>query len=112
LIARPTRDAFSRAARRGEIVEIYATGLGRLDFPPRVGDAAPADPPARTVETPEVTVGGVRAEVLYSGLTPGAIGLYQINARIADNAQTGTAVPVTIRMGTRTGNTVTIAVVE
>ena len=57
-------------------------------------------------------IGGVRAEVLYSGLTPGAIGLYQINARIAANAQIGAAVPVTIRMGTRTANTVTIAVAE
>lgn len=112
LLARPTRDAFSRAARRGEIVEIYATGLGRLDFPPRIGEPAPSDPPSRTLETPEVTIGGVSAEVLYSGLTPGAIGLYQINARIADTAQTGVAVPVTIRIGAKSGNTVTIAVTE
>ncbi|MBL8174746.1 MAG: hypothetical protein JNK48_08750 [Bryobacterales bacterium] len=112
LIARPTRDAFSRAARRGEIVEIYATGLGRLDFPPRPGDPAPSDPPARTVEMPQVTIGGAAAEVLFSGLTPGAIGLYQINARIASNAQTGVAVPVTVRIGAKSGNPVTIAVTD
>ncbi|MFN7935234.1 MAG: kelch repeat-containing protein [Bryobacteraceae bacterium] len=112
LIARMANDGISRAARRGEIVEIYATGLGRLDFPPRPSDPAPADPPARTLENPEVMIGGARAEVLYSGLTPGAIGLYQINARIAANAQTGAAVPVTVRMGAKMGNTVAIAVVE
>lgn len=110
LIARPAGDGISRPARRGEIVEIYATGLGRLDFPPRFADPAPSDPPARTVETPEVTIGGVRAELLFSGLTPGAIGLYQINARIAENAQTGAAVPVSIRVGANTSNTVTIAI--
>jgi len=112
LIARPANEGFSRPARRGEVVEIYATGLGRLDFPPRIGEPAPSSPPARTLEIPEVTIGGARAEVLYSGLTPGAIGLYQINARIADTAQTGVAVPVIIRIGAKSGNTVTIAVTE
>ncbi|MDX1984722.1 MAG: hypothetical protein SFV51_30900 [Bryobacteraceae bacterium] len=112
LIARATRDAFSRAARRGEIVSIYCTGLGRLDFPPRIGEPAPSDPPARTVEIPEVTIGGAPAEVSFSGLTPGALGLYQINARVGAAAQTGIAVPVTVRIGGRTSNTVTIAVVE
>lgn len=112
LIARPTRDAFSRAARRGEIVEIYATGLGGLDFPPRTGEPAPSHPVARTVDTPEVTIGGAPAEVLFSGLTPGTLGLYQINARIGATAQTGVSVPLVVRIGGRTANTVTIAVVE
>lgn len=112
LIARATRDAFSRAPRRGEIVEIYCTGLGRLDFPPRTGEPAPSNPPSQTVEKPDVTIGGAAAEVLYSGLTPGTLGLYQINARIAANAQTGTAVPLVVRIAGRTANTVTIAVVE
>lgn len=112
LIARATRDAFSRAPRRGELVEIYCTGLGRLDFPPLTGQPARTEPLARTLETPEVTIGGVPAEVSFSGLTPGTVGLYQINAKIAATAQTGIAVPLTVRMGGKLSNTVTIAVVD
>jgi uncharacterized protein (TIGR03437 family) len=59
-----------------------------------------------------VTIGGAPAEVNFSGLTPGGLGLYQVNARIAANAQTGVAVPVVIRIGGRLSNTVTIAVTD
>jgi uncharacterized protein (TIGR03437 family) len=112
LLARPTRDAFSRAAQRGEFVSIYATGLGRLDFPPRTGEPGPTNPVPQTLERPEVTIGGAIAEVTFSGLTPGAIGLFQINARVPATAQTGTAVPVSIRIGGVASNTVTMAVVD
>ncbi len=110
LVARSPADDGGRPARRNEFVVIFATGLGRLDFPPRAGDPAPSDPPARTLETPEVTIGGVSAEISFSGLTPGSIGLYQINARVPASSPTGSAVPVALRIGGRAGNTVTMAV--
>jgi len=111
-IARAADDGISRPARRGEYVSIYCTGLGRVEFPPRPGEPPPPDPPIRTVDTPEVSIGGAPAEVSFSGLAPGSVGLYQINAKIAAAAQTGNAVPLTVSIGGRTSNTVTIAVAE
>ncbi|MCZ2151656.1 MAG: hypothetical protein LC126_28260 [Bryobacterales bacterium] len=111
-IARAADDGISRPARRGEYVSIYCTGLGRVEFPPRPGEPPPPDPPIRTVDTPEVSIGGAPAEVSFSGLAPGSVGLYQINAKIAAAAQTGNAVPLTVSIGGKTSNTVAIAVAE
>jgi uncharacterized protein (TIGR03437 family) len=89
----------ARPARRGEAVEIYGTGLGRV-----VGD--------RTVETPVVTMGGVAAEVLYSGLAPGLVGVNQVNARVPQEVTPGARVAVVVRLGGRESNTVTMAVAQ
>jgi uncharacterized protein (TIGR03437 family) len=106
LIARATRDAFSRAAVRGDVVEIYCTGLGEV-----TGDSQGLQ---HSVIRPFVTIGGAAAEVLYSGLAPGLPGVYQINARVPAGAATGIAVPVRIGLGAADlrSNTVTMAVVE
>ncbi|MGH9660931.1 MAG: kelch repeat-containing protein [Bryobacteraceae bacterium] len=87
--------------RRGDAVEIYCTGLGRVV-------TAPGDPLARTVVEPEVRIGGARAEVLFSGLAPGWPGVYQVNARVPAGSAAGPAVPVTVG----SSNTVTMAVME
>jgi uncharacterized protein (TIGR03437 family) len=102
LIARATRDAFSRPARHGDIVEIYCTGLGAVE-----GSA-----PERTRLTPEVIIGGGRADVLFSGLAPGFVGLNQINARVPTSAGTGIGVTVSVRIGGQTSNEVVMSVVE
>jgi uncharacterized protein (TIGR03437 family) len=41
-----------------------------------------------------VAVGSTFGEVLYSGLAPGFVGLWQINVRIPEGALTGDAVPI------------------
>jgi uncharacterized protein (TIGR03437 family) len=101
-----------RAARKGEVVEIYCTGLGRVNNPPALGQ--PATGEVRTVAVAGVTIGGTAAEVLYSGLAPGTVGLYQVNARIPTGTPVGVEVPVVVRMGEsgRPSNTVTMAVSE
>jgi uncharacterized protein (TIGR03437 family) len=76
-------------ARRNDIVQIYVNGLGPVDNQPEGGAPSPAEPLARTRVIPEVTIGGQRAEVLFSGMTPGAIGLYQLNARVPAGIETG-----------------------
>jgi uncharacterized protein (TIGR03437 family) len=48
-----------------------------------------------------VTVGGVAAEVLFSGLAPQNAGLYQINIRVPAGAPAGNDVPVAIRVGSQ-----------
>jgi uncharacterized protein (TIGR03437 family) len=107
-VAGPMRDASWRPAQRGEAVEIYGTGLGRVRNPPAAGQAASGI--IETIETPVVTIGGTRAEVLFSGLAPGLAGVYQVNARIATGAATGARVPLTVAVSGRTSNEVTIAV--
>ena len=98
--------------RRGQFIEIYATGLGRVTDPPDAGEPALSDPLSETFVMPVVTIGGVRAVVAFSGLAPGFAGLYQVNAQVPEAAPTGPAVPVMIQIpedGPRS-NTVTIAV--
>jgi len=55
-------------------------------------------------------IGNLDAEVLFAGLTPGAVGLYQVNARIPAGVTAGNAVPVVLIVSGITSNTVTIAV--
>jgi uncharacterized protein (TIGR03437 family) len=63
------------------------------------GNAAPLDPLATTIANPAVRVGDATAEVLYSGLAPGFVGLYQINFIVPWGAPLGLQVPITISAG-------------
>ena len=103
-------DSFHPAARNS-VLTFYATGLGAVD-PPVVSGTAALGPPSlsRTVATPNVNIGGSEAEVLFSGLAPGFVGLYQINVRVPATLPPGANVPVTLRVGTALSNTVTLAV--
>ena len=105
-------DAFpgSRPARIGEYISIYATGLGDVSNRPALGSGSPVDPLARTLATPEVTVGGVPAAVTFSGLAPGYSGLYQINVQVPEGAPTGPDVAIVLTIGGVPSNTATIAV--
>ena len=101
--------AGSRPARCGEdIIEIFAGGLGPVTDPPESG-AASTLPVTETTNPPTVTVGGVTAPVLFSGLAPGFVGLYQVNARLPDDCAGGESVPVVLTMGELPSNTVTVA---
>jgi len=63
-----------RPAQAGDSLEIYATGLGTV--------RGVAGGLYETVARPEVTIGGVPTELLYSGMAPGFTGLYQVNVRV------------------------------
>jgi uncharacterized protein (TIGR03437 family) len=102
----------SRPVRRGDFVEIYASGLGPVENTPPDGAAAPASEPlARIKLTATITIGGAPVtNVAYAGLAPGLVGLYQINVQVPDGAATGDAVPVVVNVGGNASNMVTIAV--
>ncbi len=92
----------TQPARRGEAVQIFATGLGTTSPQVASGTPAPAAPLARTLETPVVMVGGIRAEVLFSGLAPGFAGLNQVNITIPAAAPTGDVVELLVGQSNRT----------
>jgi uncharacterized protein (TIGR03437 family) len=98
------------AAPRGAYVSIFCTGLGAVTNQPATGDAAPGAPYSLTKITPIVNIDGVAAVLQYSGLAPGYVGLYQVNAQVPMSVSPGNAVPVTIIVENSTSNTVTIAV--
>ena len=103
--------ATGRRVRRGEIIEIYLTGLGSVENPPPPGAAGPSAPLAWTVATPAVSIGGVEAEVLFAGLAPGLAGVYQINVRVAEATPSGGAVELSVAISGQTSQTgVTIGV--
>lgn len=89
---------------------IFATGMGALDATLPDG-ANSADQTRNTLAAPTVLIGGVAAQVTYSGLSPQFVGVNQINVTIAPGTPMGNNVPVQIQVnGTVLSNLVTIAV--
>ena len=83
-------------AKAGETVLIYCTGLGYVVAPlPADGVAATGQ---MTMNTPTVTIGGANAPVSFSGLAPGYVGLYQVNAQVPSGLAAGNQ-PVIITIG-------------
>jgi hypothetical protein len=78
-------------ARSGEILALYATGLGPTRPGVNPGQPFPATP-LQVVNSPvEVTLNGVQAEVLYAGGYPGAVDGYQVNIRLPAGLTPGMA---------------------
>jgi len=69
-------------AHVGDVVVVYMTGLGLVSNQPPSGAPAQASPLAMVSGTVTATVGGKDAPVSFAGLTPGNVGLYQVNLQI------------------------------
>jgi uncharacterized protein (TIGR03437 family) len=94
-------------ANPGDSLVILATGLGAVT--PTVADGANSlDTLRQTVNTPVVLIGGLTAEVQFSGLSPQFVGVNQINVTVPKVA--AGVVPLRIMDGTTTSDSVTIAV--
>ncbi len=89
----------SNPIHHGDTLVIYATGLGRTNPAVDSGSPAPADPPALLVVQPAVTLGGVPLDIAYAGLTPGQVGVYQINVVVKNKVSPGWTVPLVIDQG-------------
>ena len=68
--------------RAGGVLILYATGLGPTDPTVAAGIPSPARPLVLTRIPPTVRIGNQTAVVQFSGLAPGLVGLYQVNAEI------------------------------
>ncbi len=100
----------SRPVSRGEFLEIFATGLGAATNTPASGSPASGNPVSESITTPSVTVGGADVNVVFSGLAPNFVGLYQVNVPVPADGQSGPSVPVTLSVGGVESNTVTVAI--
>jgi uncharacterized protein (TIGR03437 family) len=90
---------------------ILATGLGAVNPPVTTGSAVTDGQVHRTVVNPTVMVGGVEAQLVFSGIQPQFPGVYQLNIIIAQGTPTGDKIPLQLVMdGITTTNQVTIAV--
>jgi uncharacterized protein (TIGR03437 family) len=94
-----------------DVVIILLTGLGVTSPRVEAGQPSPSDPRAETVTRPEIALGNAPLEILYAGLIPGEIGIYELHAKVPYWVSTGFEVPLTIRQGTQT-TTLTVRVVK
>ena len=96
--------------QRGEVITIWANGLGPVA-------AGGVDGLRRTLR-PVVVVAGSREialEPLYAGLTPGGAGVFQVNVVLPAEVEPGASVPLYLRVMQADGreeksNVVTIAI--
>jgi uncharacterized protein (TIGR03437 family) len=96
----------------GETLIMYLSGIGATSpAVPTDGIAPSAEPLARPVDPVTVTVAGEPAATPYIGLTPGAIGLAQIDFTIPKDANAGNLAVVVKQNGvTANGTTVLVAI--
>jgi sugar lactone lactonase YvrE len=101
LLAAPAGANARPVARGREILAVFATGLGPVrgpsgEAPPPDGSQASATTIFRTTWKVTATIGGLDAPVLFSGLTPTLVSLYQVNVGVPDGSPTGDDVPLVI----------------
>jgi uncharacterized protein (TIGR03437 family) len=73
----------------GDVLVIYATGLGAVTPQVPSGQLAPVNPIANTSAKPIVTIGGQTAQVVNSVLSPNFVGLYQIGIVVPSGVALG-----------------------
>src|SRR5260370_34801600 len=75
----------------GDVVTIYATGLGPVVGSIPTGQSAPFDQlfPIQGQLTCTFNPYGAPAETLFAGLAPGFLGIYQINFRLPSGSDPG-----------------------
>lgn len=86
------------AAAKGSIIQLFGTGQGVvINAPP---DGSPPGGPVSTPEKPRVLIETrfvEEADIQYSGLAPGLVGVWQINVRIPDFVAPGPQVEIVVQ---------------
>ncbi len=92
-------NAFSNAAARGSIIQIFTTGEGQTVPPSDTGSVTGTDTKVPKLAV-GVTIGGAPATITYSASAPDAIsGLFQVNAVVPPGIAPGAAVPLVLKVG-------------
>ena len=105
----------SHPAQAGDTLVIYAIGLGQTSPAVQNGVAAPSNPLA-AVPSVNVIFGGqgfvegTAQAPSFAGLTPGFVGLYQINVTVPDGLGANNNLALNVNINGLASNRVTIAV--
>ncbi len=100
-------------AHPGESIVIYLTGMGATN--PAVPSGAvspglnPGDKLANAVVQPVVSIDNQNAQIEFAGLTPGGVGLYQINFVVPSGVPAGN-LSLTVSQGNANANATTLPV--
>jgi uncharacterized protein (TIGR03437 family) len=79
----------SNPAVRGGYVVLYLVGMGVTNPAVPSASVSPADPFAMLTEPPVVRIDDVQAPVVFAGLAPGFVGLYQLNIQVPPSLSAG-----------------------
>jgi uncharacterized protein (TIGR03437 family) len=96
-------------ATAGDVVVVYCTGLGVANPPVATNQPSPV-PAAVAAIQPTATIGGVSAPVQFAGMSPGLIGLYQVNIQIPAGVAPGPTVPLVLTQSGVSSNLVTMGI--
>jgi enamine deaminase RidA (YjgF/YER057c/UK114 family) len=98
-----------KPARSGEVIHVFASGLGPVTPAVPDGATAPASPLSRTVNP--VTCGALDASgnmiplaVLFAGFAPGQTGVYQLDVALPGSLPTGNTVQVRCGVGSNSSS--------
>lgn len=97
----------AKPAKAGEILALFATGLGPTNPSVPFGQPFPAGSSQPITAPAALAVNGSPAEILYAGSYPGAVNGYQVNFRVPAGTPSGTAT-LRLTVGFIAGSTVTI----
>jgi len=102
----------SAPAAPGEIIIFYVSGMGLTNQNVTSGSASPSTNLASPLDPPTLTLGDIpiaASDILFSGLTPTLVGLYQINFRIPAAAPNG-ALQLVLTQSDGSSNTTVVPV--
>jgi uncharacterized protein (TIGR03437 family) len=100
----------NRPANGGELLEVFATGLGMSPDAPPTGSPAPAAPVAVPMLAVSATIAGQPAEVVDARLAPGYVGVWVVTVRVPRLPDAGMRMPLTLAAGGRNSEPVALAV--
>lgn len=89
----------SNPVHKNDVLVIYLTGLGVTNPAVQTGSPGPVDPLATAIVPPSVSLGNASMPVLFAGMAPGEVGVYQINVKAPASAPSGLSIPLTINQG-------------
>jgi uncharacterized protein (TIGR03437 family) len=87
----------AHGANPGDTISLFANGLGAVDMQVKDGFAS-ADATRNVTNTVTVLIGGVPAQVMFAGLSPQFVGVYQIDLVVPGGVPTGPTVPVQLQV--------------
>ena len=92
-------------AAPGEYLVMYLVGMGPTNPAVASGAETPTAPLSYVTAQPTVTVGSQTSNILFAGLTPGFVGLYQIDFQVPPGASSGNLVVTVTQNGVAANST-------